>query len=781
MDLLKNALSRIQWNRIEDAGKQLLVTNIMNNPQLMAIVFNNLDLLKQLDYNIDDRGCLSHVIERKPIQQTPDDVADMLNIHSYSKLENERNEGPFLNGTYAPPNLDIDEDIDYEQALDNDEDVEEIETNMTLPNVIPAVDADQLEKIPLGKIKGSLNRLVEIIDEKKEKHTPTELELKRKAKIERIVRKTNISYSKELYPYQINHVKILINALWKTKVAIDASDTGTGKTHCALIVAKNMGYNCIIMCPKPVIAVWSKASDLHHYKDYPNTKKKWYYCANYEQFKGGNTPFLKVKTINKVIYYKWKVPPNTMVIVDECHKFKNYKTQNFIMIDALNAGRKEKIPILLLSATLVDKLQFIYPIGRFTNLFSSYLESKHWIKNQTIKSGKTGLQDAYCMNLIHEHIFPKYGSRMRIAEIGDMFPENNVIYEPCTTVSDNKDVDLIYKKMLRRIKKIIKSKGPATHILTQLLRARQASELTKVAPILEMTEEYLEEGYSVVIFVNFNDTLEHLAVALKTDCIVSGENPEQRDIMIAKFQSDKSRVILCNIQSGGVGISLHDINGKYPRRSIMVPSWSATDTKQCLGRIWRAGGKSKCVQKILYCPNSIEETIVGLIKEKLSNIDSINNGSNNDIFNETMKKLGIALNPDSETPETPENPENPDHDMYENVDESDDDEEKVWNCIVSVDYVKNIEDLDIVFTIRTGGEGIHIFPINDILKLYLKEVKKGTNDMNNILTEYGIGILKKKHVKKMSHKQYLSLDAQYKDSTNQWYAWNDILNDNYNP
>jgi superfamily II DNA or RNA helicase len=661
----------------------------------------------------------------------------------------------------------------------NDEDDKEYRESLNILQHQP-LNPMYTNELNKGQMRGSLNRLVEIIDEKED--DSKQLEEKRKKRIEKIINNTVIRYDSELYPYQINHVKIEVNAIRKKGVAIDASDTGTGKTHSALIVAKNLGYNLIIMCPKPVIPVWGKASKLHKFVEYDPkiVKKRWYYCSNYEQFKNGNTPFLRIKVKGNDITYKWRVPENTMVVVDECHKFKNYKTQNFMMVDALNYGSVAdgKVPLLLLSATLVDKLSFIYPIGKLTGLFSSYLECRNWIKNQIIKTGKSNV-DSHCMNLIHEHIFPKYGSRMRIAEIGDMFPENTIIYEPCMTKSDNKDVDHIYKKMMRRVRKIIEAKGKSTHVLVQILRARQAAELTKIPTILEMTEEYIEEGCSVVIFVNFNDTLEHLAIALETDCIISGENPENRDKMIAKFQSDKSRVIICNIQSGGIGISLHDLNGKYPRRSIIVPSWSAMLDRQAIGRIWRAGGKSKCIQKILYCPNTVEETIVDLIKEKFDNIDSVNDGSGSslNIFNETMKVLGIKTS------------ESPEESMYENLETSDQTSEcsnnssegkSGWFCNVFVEYIKNIEDLEVMFSIKRTNKCTHSFEIDDIIDLYEKEVKKCTNDTNNVLTEHGIGIIMKKYVKRMSHIQYLKLDKKYEDSTNIWYSWNDILSENYN-
>lgn len=835
MDLI-TALSKIQWNLIENAGKRMFVTNIMTNPVIMAIVFEHLEDIKRMGYSLDERGCLSKEAPRgfqNPAnsvnpqnnqqvvnyRERPrnDDIADLMNVKSFSKLEPDDNKyGPHMKGPYhadmreedsldsendklhpAPYHGSDNDDEDFD-AAEMYEDVEEVETPVNVDlleynqvPVIKAMTANEIKKRPIGQIRGSLNRLVEIIDDKEDKTTKEELENIRKKKIERIVTKTTITHEKELFPYQINHVKILVHALRRVGIAIDASDTGTGKTHCALVSAENIGCNIIIMCPKPVIAVWESASKLHKFAEYDKTiksTKRWFYCSNYEQFKNGNTPFVRVKVKGKEIQYRWKVPANTIVVVDECHKFKNYKTQNFIMIDSLNYGtlKENKVPLLMLSATLVDKLSFIYPIGKLSGLFSSYLDCRNWIKNQIIKTGKNNV-DAHCMNLIHEHIFPKYGSRMRISEIGDMFPENSIIYEPCTTSSDNKDVDEIYKKMMRRIRKIIKSKGASTHILVQLLRARQAAELTKIPPILEMVDEYLDEGCSVVIFVNFNDTLEHLAVSLKTDCIISGENPEQREQMIAKFQSDKSRVIICNIQSGGVGISLHDLNGKYPRRSIIVPSWNAMSDRQALGRIWRAGGKTKCIQKILYCPNTIEETIVNLIKEKFSNIDSVNDGSGTslDLFNETMKRMGIK-HQETKEPKEPKESEDKDE-LYENVEQDElkiEKEEGDWHCIVSVEYVKNTEDLDVVFTIKKmviedGELEPNTFQINSIIKRFDTYYKKGTHDDDNILSNYGVGIIKKKNIRKMSHDQYLKLDKQHNDSTNIWYSWNDILLDNY--
>ena len=58
------------------------------------------------------------------------------------------------------------------------------------------------------------------------------------------------------------------------------------------------------------------------------------------------------------------------------------------------------------------------------------------------------------------------------------------------------------------------------------------------------------------------------------------------------FNSDKSRIIICNIASGGCGISLHDTHGIFQRISLISPSWSVRDIIQVIGRIHRAMAKS---------------------------------------------------------------------------------------------------------------------------------------------------------------------------------------------
>ena len=175
---------------------------------------------------------------------------------------------------------------------------------------------------------------------------------------------------------------------------------------------------------------------------------------------------------------------------------------------------------------------------------------------------------------------------------------------------------------------LFRSENKSANQLTAILRARQKIELIKVPLFLEMIEESLESEMSVVVFCNFTETINALSERLNTKCIVNGDpkNVKNRQSNIDNFQADKERVILINISAGGAGLSLHDINGKYPRISLISPSYSAVLMRQATGRVWRDSAKSRSIQKIVFVSGTVEEKVCESVKLKLENMDTLNDG-----------------------------------------------------------------------------------------------------------------------------------------------------------
>lgn len=165
--------------------------------------------------------------------------------------------------------------------------------------------------------------------------------------------------------------------------------------------------------------------------------------------------------------------------------------------------------------------------------------------------------------------------------------------------------------------------------LALITLVRQKVELLRADTLVELASELLVEGVSVVIFVCFRQTLSYITSKLATwnPCrIWGGQTIEERSEQINRFQTNKSKLIISTIQSGGVGVSLHDLDGNHRRVSLVCPTWSAQDLVQALGRIHRAGGKSPCLQYIVYCSGTIEEKMCERVREKITNISGINDG-----------------------------------------------------------------------------------------------------------------------------------------------------------
>jgi hypothetical protein len=84
--------------------------------------------------------------------------------------------------------------------------------------------------------------------------------------------------------------------------------------------------------------------------------------------------------------------------------------------------------------------------------------------------------------------------------------------------------------------------------------------------------------------------------------------------------------MIANTAAGNCGISLHDLNGNFPRHTINFPGWSAINLIQCLGRCHRVDGKTPVIQKIIFASGTIEERIAYRVQGKLDCLDMLNDG-----------------------------------------------------------------------------------------------------------------------------------------------------------
>lgn len=427
-----------------------------------------------------------------------------------------------------------------------------------------------------------------------------------------------------LLPFQVDPVKWLVRAIQKHNGALDGSSLGSGKTYMGTAAAKMLGLRPLIVCPIAVMPNWRRVSTIFGVNPVG--------IINYEMLKTGKTPYgywTFTKKGDKKRFF-WTLPERTMLVYDEIQKCKTASSQNAkIAASGINQG----IKILGISGTIASNPTEMRVSGHIAKLHSGGDFYQFMMQNGVVKtsSGFMFTGSRAILKRIHHQIFPEHGVRIRTEDIPD-FPETSIRAEAFSFGENTQKIAEAYRLMLEHIAQIevddtIEPSSRKASQLAAMMAARRAAERLKVPTLCEMIEDYIEEGRSIVVFTNFNETVDVLQKIMKTDCVVrGGQRPEVRERNIQRFQSDEERLIIVNIQSGGAGLSLHDLNGLFPRRAVIFPTWSAMDLKQATGRVHRAGAKSKSDQIVMFAAGTIEDDICDKVREKLKNIDSINDG-----------------------------------------------------------------------------------------------------------------------------------------------------------
>jgi hypothetical protein len=450
----------------------------------------------------------------------------------------------------------------------------------------------------------------------------------------------NLNFDGLLEPQKVHSLKLL-NSLHINGFAFDASPTGTGKTYCASWIAKNYGSTVVVLCPKSVQKNWFDTLKSFGI-DNP-------IVMTFERLVRGNTDHY---TYDMSAYRNrknwWKsegitvnFPSNSLVIMDEVHKCKGQKSLTGECLVAIkNAGHK----LLMLSASAATNVTEMKAFGYATLLHSGY-GFYDFCKDNGVAFNRFGL-GTWDANLqkckegmvrIHNTLFNSLGcaNRMNRKDFGDIFPDNQVIADGFDLGSNTAKLQAVYNEMEYELMNLDESSMEySEHHFAIIMKARRQSELLKVPAMVSWIEDMYDEGVSPVVFINFRETLEAIEKRLdstkysgKIAKIIGGQTQKQRDDEIKSFQSDTKRICLVMVAAGSASVSLHDLNGNYPRHTLINPSYSAINTLQALGRCHRANGKTPVIQRFFFASGvEIEDKMRKRVSLRLTNLDSLNDG-----------------------------------------------------------------------------------------------------------------------------------------------------------
>ena len=427
---------------------------------------------------------------------------------------------------------------------------------------------------------------------------------------------------KKLYPKQQEAFDFFLAKHKLGLNSLDTSHVGTGKTIVACHLAKILKKPVAVICPKAVIPSWER--------ELAECGMEPLFVLNYEKIRTGKTEWMS-KRGKKIM--SWYLPEDTLMLIDEVHKCKGLYTQNAqLLISLVTQGYS----VHAMSATAAEDPTEMRPIGYALGLHSLNKpegELKSWF-SWMMKFGCTQnqwnaweLRRKTKLNDLNKVMYGKNVKRLTVDDFPDSFKDNRVFIEPVAFGSAAKiakaykDLDITPEIVTNLLEN--GTVEDSDWVLVNLLRARQLAESLKAKDMADMAKDYVEQGHSVVLFVNFSETASTLQQLLECPAILGGQTTAERQRVIDDFQEDKEHVIVVNIAAGGTGISLHDINGNRQRISLISPTFNVKDHLQALGRIHRNGAKSDAIQKILVASDSIEEHVMRVVDQKSENLETL--------------------------------------------------------------------------------------------------------------------------------------------------------------
>ena len=411
------------------------------------------------------------------------------------------------------------------------------------------------------------------------------------------------------FPYQEEPIRVLAHALESGSSALDASDTGVGKTIHALMACKLAGKRIGVICPKSVIPAWNELA--------ARCRVGVCFVENVEKLKTGRSRVLTREDKNWV----WEIPADVVLIFDEVHRFSASNSQNAKILACAPRA------VLMLSATAATDPTKMRAIGHQLRL-TNWRDWWRWCSANGCRQGYWGGIEFHggpeYLDRIHRQIFKTgRGVRVRIADLGPDYPLFR-LETVAVPVENQRAIDAAYLDELTALE-------AHSDPLVATIRARQISEHLKLPAVIEMVEDLVAEGNSVVIFVNFRDSLDRLTDALSTadhgvSCIHGDQDAEEREINVQLFQRNISRILVSMIQAGGIALSMGDLDGLHPRVSLVFPGWSAVDFLQAIRRIHRANSKSPSLTKAVFADDTIEVRVRRKVELKKGRIETLNDG-----------------------------------------------------------------------------------------------------------------------------------------------------------
>ncbi|RHZ37329.1 DEAD/DEAH box helicase [endosymbiont GvMRE of Glomus versiforme] len=460
------------------------------------------------------------------------------------------------------------------------------------------------------------------------------------------IKKTNF----QLRPYQEKDV----NFLSPQKSVGIFNEMRTGKTPIALTIFQRWkAPNLIIICPSILQAQWQEA--IENWLNQPAyllsylslterqiiyqkfcQEKNWIIIISKDIFKIDSKYFRGLRKKKKPIFCS---------LIDEAHYLRNYQSQQSKSLYTL---KDSEYKMVLTGTPLVNHSSDIFGILKFLQpeIYTSYwkfAEEFFLVRETEIPKASRTFKIKRVLGFKNEKMKQELQQRLNQISVArkqkEVLPWLPLIEQQEIKLLMEKNQQLLYSRWTQKWDKnypleflaklktltlfppaLIHKRKDKRDFLTEedrkLLKDCQGS---KISYLVDFCQANSQQG--LLIFSTRTETfLEPLAQALQKTklkvALLTGKiSHQQRIEFISAFQQQKIKILLCNIQSAGLGLNLS-------RADIAIfadRSYSPADNEQAEARFLPTKESENPKTRLiidLVCKGTIDEKILNLLKRK---------------------------------------------------------------------------------------------------------------------------------------------------------------------
>ncbi len=446
-----------------------------------------------------------------------------------------------------------------------------------------------------------------------------------------------------LFPHQVETVDKVINKM--NGRAILADEVGLGKTIEAGMILKEYMVRgdvetCLILTPASLGFQWWQ--ELTH--------KFQIDCFNNRKGKGWHYFNVIISSLDKA-----KREPHCnyiydrgfdMVIVDEAHRLKNSKTQNWKFVNQIPT----KYMLLLTATPIQNDLKELYNLvdllkpdlfGTYSKFKDNYVKGKHKVQNLN------DLQDDLSKVMIRnqrEEIDLNYTDRKVKLISLNLSKKEEELYNGITNLVKeeykrciNANKSIFHLLTLQR--EVCSSSFAVSQTLDKMAKSESYSSIqNRLKDLFELSRSITEnqkmkiveeilsktEG-KAIIFTEYRATQQYICYHLYRNgykpVVFSGKLRDNQKEW-AKRQFMKNGDVLVSTEAGGQGINLQFCNTII---NYDLP-WNPMKVEQRIGRVHRLGQDKDVLIYNLSTKNTIEEKIINLLDKKINLFKSVIGG-----------------------------------------------------------------------------------------------------------------------------------------------------------